>query len=115
MRISDWSSDVCSSDLGRISDVALGEKVHLSSTAAARRRKILEERGMVPRYAASPDLVRLGYGIVVHVSIELVSQAEQVLNEFEQAVVKCPSMSYCSFVSGDTDFMMTVHVRSFAV
>src|SRR3546814_6558244 len=78
---------------GRISDVALGEKVHLSSTAAARRRKILEERGMVPRYAASPDLVRLGYGIVVHVSIELVSPAEQVLNEFEHAVVKCPSIS----------------------
>ncbi|HAF43258.1 MAG TPA: Lrp/AsnC family transcriptional regulator [Sphingobium sp.] len=98
---------------GRISDVALGERVHLSSTAAARRRKILEERGMVPRYAASPDLVRLGFGIVVHVSIELVSQTEQVLTEFEEAVVKCPSMSYCSFVSGDTDFMMTVHVRSF--
>nr|WP_278254359.1 Lrp/AsnC family transcriptional regulator [Sphingobium sp. BYY-5] len=98
---------------GRISDVALGERVHLSSTAAARRRKILEERGMVPRYAASPDLVRLGFGIVVHVSIELVAQTEQVLTEFEEAVVKCPSMSYCSFVSGDTDFMMTVHVRSF--
>jgi DNA-binding Lrp family transcriptional regulator len=98
---------------GRISDVALGERVHLSSTAAARRRKILEERGMVPRYTASPDLVRLGFGIVVHVSIELVAQTEQVLTEFEEAVVKCPSMSYCSFVSGDTDFMMTVHVRSF--
>ncbi|WP_281252155.1 AsnC family protein [Sphingomonas azotifigens] len=27
---------------GRTSDVALGERVHLSSTATARRRKILE-------------------------------------------------------------------------
>lgn len=98
---------------GRMSDVALGERVHLSSTAAARRRRILEERGAVARYTASLDLNRLGIGIVVHVAIELNSQAEDVLNEFEAAVVRCPSMTYCSFVSGDTDFMMIVHVRSF--
>jgi DNA-binding Lrp family transcriptional regulator len=98
---------------GRISDVALGERVHLSSTAAARRRKMLEDCGMVPRYTATLDLNKLGLGIVVHVAIELTSQAESILNEFEEAVVKCPSMSYCSFVSGDTDFLMIIHVRSF--
>lgn len=98
---------------GRASDVTIGERVHLSSTAAARRRKILEESGAVKGYAAEVDLERLGYGIVAIVSIELRSQAEHVLNEFEAAVVRCPSMTYCSFVSGDTDFMMMVHVRSF--
>jgi len=33
---------------GRISDVALGERVHLSSTAAARRRKDRGEGGEEP-------------------------------------------------------------------
>ncbi len=33
--------------------------------------------------------------------------------EFETAVVKCPSMSYCSFVSGNVDFLMIIHVKSF--
>lgn len=98
---------------GRASDVALGERVHLSSTAVARRRKILEERGVIRQYSADFDMTKLGLNIVVIVAIELSSQAEQVLNEFEQAVMECPSMSYCSFVSGDTDFMMMVHVRSF--
>ena len=98
---------------GRASDVHLGERVHLSSTAAARRRKILEERNAITGYAANLDLARLGFSIVVMVTIELSSQAEQVLTEFEAAVVRCPSMSYCSFVSGDTDFLMIVHVRSF--
>ncbi|WP_375393562.1 Lrp/AsnC family transcriptional regulator [uncultured Sphingomonas sp.] len=98
---------------GRASDVTIGERVHLSSTAAARRRKILEENGAVKGYTAELDLNRLGYGIVAIVSIELRSQAEHVLNEFEAAVIRCPSMTYCSFVSGDTDFMMMVHVRSF--
>jgi len=98
---------------GRISDVALGERVHLSSTAAARRRKFLEERGAINRYTANLHMERLGFGVTVLVSIELRSQAEDVLNEFEEAVVRCPSMSFCSFVSGDTDFVMMVHVRSF--
>lgn len=98
---------------GRMSDVLLGERVHLSSTAAARRRKILEERGAIAGYTATLDMPMLGLGIVVMVAIELNSQAEQVLNEFEAAVVRCPSVTFCSFVSGDTDFLMMVHVRSF--
>jgi DNA-binding Lrp family transcriptional regulator len=36
-----------------------------------------------------------------------------VLTEFEEAVVRCPSVTFCSFVSGDTDFLMMVHVKSF--
>lgn len=98
---------------GRASDVALGERVNLSSTATARRRKMLEDRGIIRGYSASLDLAQLGFAITVIVSIELNSQAEQVLNEFETAVERCPSMSFCSFVSGDTDFIMIVHVRSF--
>ncbi len=98
---------------GRVSDVALGERVHLSSTAAARRRKQLEERGLLRGYSAHLDLDQLGYSIGVLVQIELSSQAEKVLLEFEEAVVACPSMSFCSFVSGDIDFVMMVHVKSF--
>jgi DNA-binding Lrp family transcriptional regulator len=98
---------------GRVSDVALGEQVHLSSTAAARRRKILEERGAIAGYTANVDMGMLGFSVVAIVAIELSSQAEHILNEFETSVLRCPSISYCSFVSGDTDFLMIVHVRSF--
>lgn len=97
---------------GRITDVGLGELVHLSSTAVARRRKLLEDQGAIAAYSAQLALPRLGLAIVVIVAIELSSQAEQALNEFETAVVRCPSMSYCSFVSGDVDFLMIVHVKS---
>ena len=98
---------------GRISDVALSERVHLSSTAVARRRKLLEDRGLLRGYTADLDMGLLGFGTLVIVAIELSSQAEKVLNEFEEAVVNCPSMSFCSFVSGDNDFIMMVHVKSF--
>ncbi len=98
---------------GRASDVWLGEKINLSSTAVARRRKILEERGAVLSYSADLNMPMLGYSVVVFVAIELNSQAEKALNEFEQEVIKCPSVSYCGFVSGDTDFLLMLNVESF--
>ncbi|CAN5236467.1 Lrp/AsnC family transcriptional regulator [soil metagenome] len=97
---------------GRLTDVNLGERVHLSSTAAARRRKILEERGAISGYTAKLDANILGHGTVVIVALELSSQEERALKEFETAVVRCPYISFCSFVAGDTDFMMIVHVSS---
>lgn len=101
------------SDDGRASDVSVGERINLSSTAVARRRKIMEEYGIISAYNANLNMAALGFSGVVVVAIELVSQAENVLNEFEQEVVKCPSMSYCGFVSGDTDFIIIIHVHSF--
>jgi len=98
---------------GRSTDVTLGERVHLSSTAVARRRSILEDNGVIAGYNANLNLSLLGFTSVVMVAIELVSQTEKVLLEFEQEVVKCPSISYCGFVSGDVDFMIMLHINSF--
>lgn len=97
---------------GRVSDVQLGEKIHLSSTASARRRKILEETGVITGYTATIDLERLGMGVTVLVRIELTSQTGQALDDFENVAIRCPSVTYCYFVSGDTDFVLILHVRS---
>ena len=64
-------------------------------------------------YSADLNLPMLGFSVVVFVAIELSSQAERALNEFEREVVKCPSVSYCGFVSGDTDFLIMLNVESF--
>ncbi len=101
------------SEDGRASDVVIGERVHLSSSSVARRRKVMEESGVIAGYDARLDMAKLGYSGVVVVSIELASQAEHILQEFELEVVKCPSISYCGFVSGDTDFLILIHVSSF--
>lgn len=73
----------------------------------------MEDSGIIAGYNANLNMAALGFSGVVVVSIELSSQAEGVLTEFEDQVVKCPSMSYCGFVSGDTDFIIIVHVNSF--
>lgn len=98
---------------GRLSDVALAERIHLSSTAVARRRRLLEEDGFISGYHADVHLESLGLSGTVIVSIELASQADTKLMEFEREVAKCPSVSFCGFVSGDTDFILMVHVDDF--
>lgn len=51
-------------------------------------------------------------GVTVLVRIELTSQTGQALDDFENVAVRCPSVTYCYFVSGDTDFILILHVRS---
>lgn len=96
----------------RISDVNLGERVHLSSTAVSRRRREMEASGVIAGYGAQLNYRSLGLGVVVIVSVELNSQEVGALVEFEEAVSRSPSMSFCCFVSGDTDFVMILHVES---
>lgn len=96
----------------RSSDVAIGETVGLSSNAVARRRRILEENGVIERYAAEFNLDRLGCGILVLVQIELESQSDDALTRFEVAIQACKAVSKCWFVSGDVDFLVLVHVPS---
>ena len=100
------------SEDGRATDVAIGAEINLSSGAVARRRKILEESGVIAGYHAQIGMAALGFSGSVIVSVELTSQTEATLNEFEVEVKKCPSISFCGFVSGDTDFIMLMHVSS---
>lgn len=99
---------------GRTSDVQLGDAINLSAPATARRRKMLEDQGTIAGYSANIDIAKLGYSVTVMVSVELISQAEESLTEFEAAVIRLPSITFCSFVSGDVDFIMILNVQSFA-
>lgn len=99
---------------GRVSDVALADTIGLSSTAVARRRKILEDKGVITGYRAELDLRRLGFSMVAVVMVELASQSVPLLQEFEKAVIGCPSIAFGGFVSGVSDFMIMLNVQSFA-
>ena len=97
----------------RASDVSIGDEINLSSSSVARRRRAMEDAGVISGYEVRLDATRLGFSGVVIVSIELTSQAENVLVDFEREVLKSTAISYCGFVSGDTDFLLLIHVSSF--
>src|SRR3546814_15003837 len=64
MRISDWSSDVCSSDLGRIRSAHRGtlfldEIDTMHAAVQAKLLRVIEEREVQPIGAAAPEPVDL--------------------------------------------------------
>src|SRR5882724_2551737 len=79
----------------RASQVELAERVGLSSTAIARRQKVLEEEGFIRGYQAVLDLARFGLSTTVLVKVTLESQNEEALKSFEAAVIDCPSVVRC--------------------
>jgi DNA-binding Lrp family transcriptional regulator len=95
----------------RASQVDLAERVGLSSTAIARRQKVLEEEGFIRGYQAVLDLARFGLSTTVLVRVTLESQNEDALKSFEAAVINCPSVVRCFLMSGSDDYIVIVMAR----
>jgi DNA-binding Lrp family transcriptional regulator len=99
---------------GRASQAELGEAANLSGPAAGRRHRQLEERGIVVGYQARVDFDRLGLGTLVMVLIQLERQTAEVLDAFEDAIVRCPSVVSCHLVSGGEDYLVTLRASGLA-
>jgi Lrp/AsnC family transcriptional regulator, leucine-responsive regulatory protein len=95
----------------RLSQVELAERIPLSPTAIARRIHVLEEAGVIDGYQVRINGAALDLGMTVVVHIGLKSQTEDVLDAFERAVVKAPSVVSCYLMSGEDDYLLTVMAR----
>ena len=70
---------------GRLTVAELAEKVGLTASPCSRRLRILEEAGIINRYAALLDQKKVGLPVSVFVSIKLDRQQEDKLQRFEDA------------------------------
>lgn len=98
----------------RLSNVELGDRVGLSSSAVARRIKALEDDGLIAGYHAEFDFKRLGFAAMATVRVRLDSQSAEAMEAFEKAVAASPSILQCILVSGAGDYQMTVLAKDFA-
>jgi DNA-binding Lrp family transcriptional regulator len=99
---------------GRLSQVELAERIPLSPTAIARRLRALEEAGVIEGYQARVSRQAVGLTMTVIVQISLKTQNEDLLEAFEKAVVRAPSVVSCHLMSGDDDYVVTVMARDLA-
>jgi DNA-binding Lrp family transcriptional regulator len=104
----------CLLEDGRLSQVDLAERIPLSATAIARRIRALEEAGVIQGYQARISRQALGLNMTVIVQIGLKSQNEDLLEAFEEAVVRAPSVVSCHLMSGEDDYLVTVMARDLA-
>lgn len=96
---------------GKLSNVDLAQRVHLSPSACLRRVKQLEELGVIDQYVALLNPKKVGQHGTSFTIINLESMSTQVLEPFEQAVRAEPQILDCYYVAGSNDYLIRFSYR----
>jgi Lrp/AsnC family leucine-responsive transcriptional regulator len=95
---------------GRLSNVQLAERVHLSPSPCLRRVKALEHDGVIAGYRAVLDREAVGLGLTIFVEIKVEGHSDALATAIEDAVAAMPEVVSCHIVSGAADFLLEVVV-----
>jgi Lrp/AsnC family leucine-responsive transcriptional regulator len=93
---------------GRLSNVELAREVGLSPSPCLRRVRLLEEAGVITRYAALLDGAKIGMGLTVFVRVWLTGQDEETVERFVARVREAAQVVECHLMAGDCDFLLRV-------
>jgi DNA-binding Lrp family transcriptional regulator len=99
---------------GRISNVALAERVGLSPSACLRRVQELERSGVIRGYRAVLDRTALGRGFVAYVAVGLSDHSKAAQHAFEAAIADVPEVLECHNVTGTVEFLLRVECADLA-
>ncbi len=95
---------------GALSNVDLARRVHLSPSPCLARVKALEASGVIARYVALVDPLKMGLGLNVFISISLTAQNKASLAEFEKRIAEHDEVMECYLMTGDSDYLIRVAV-----
>lgn len=93
---------------GRMTIQALADRVGLSPSPCLRRVRLLEEAGIIARYAAVIDQSRIGLPVSVFVSVKLERQRSEELDRFAKAIALWPEIVECYLMTGQRDYLLRV-------
>lgn len=96
---------------GRITKLALAEKVGLSATPAWLRLRKLEKAGIIRGYRADIDLRAVAPIATVLVEVTLGSHRQADFDRFERTIRDIPEIVTCWSVGGGIDYMLKVAAR----
>ena len=95
---------------GRLSNVALAERVRLSPSPCLRRVKRLERDGLITGYRAVLDRPRAGLGLTVFVEIKAERHSGETAAVLQERLAALEQVVACHIVSGPADFLAEVVV-----
>lgn len=96
---------------GRISNLALAERVNLSPTPCAARVRRLEQAGLIRQYKAAIDAKAAGFKVCVLVMVKLSSKTRQTAEKFSAAISRVRAVVECHSISGRYDYLCKVYAR----
>ena len=96
---------------GRLSNLELAQRVHLSPSACLRRVKALEDSSVIAQYVAMINPRAVGKHGVSFTIINLETMNTPQLEAFEQAVRDQPEVLDCFYVAGSNDYLIRFTYR----
>lgn len=93
---------------GRITKLALAERVGLSPTPCWTRLKRLEDAGIISRYEARIDMRLVSAFTTVLVEITLGQHRQADFDRFERVVREAPEVLACWSVGGGVDYILKI-------
>jgi len=96
---------------GRLSNLELAQRVHLSPSACLRRVKALEDSSVISQYVALVNPRSVGKHGISFTIINLESMNTPQLEAFEQAVRDQPEVLDCFYVAGSNDYLIRFTYR----
>lgn len=99
---------------GRLSNLALSERVGLSASACLRRVAALEKRGVIAGYRAVLDNRKTGVGFVAYVTVGLNEHTKAAQEAFERRMARAPEVRECHNVTGPVEYLLRVEATDLA-
>ncbi|MFZ6638669.1 Lrp/AsnC family transcriptional regulator [Undibacterium sp. TC4M20W] len=93
---------------GRMSNLSLAERIHLSAPQTLRRVRTLEEKGVIRSYVAQVAPEALGLGVMAFVNLSLDREQFRNVREVERQLKAFPEIIECHTISGDFDYILKV-------
>ncbi|HBS50786.1 MAG TPA: AsnC family transcriptional regulator [Rhodobacteraceae bacterium] len=93
---------------GRISNLALAERVGLSPSACLRRVQELERRGVIAGYRAVLSRPAMGVGFIAYIGVGLGEHSKRAQEGFERAVARAPEVVECHNTTGTIEYLLRV-------
>ncbi len=89
---------------------ALARSVGLSQPSVAERVRKLEERGVITRYVARVDPVKLGKDITAFIGVGI--EHPKYFDAFARKVLSLPDVLECHRVAGDDSYLLKVRTEN---
>ncbi|MCP3748823.1 MULTISPECIES: Lrp/AsnC family transcriptional regulator [Pseudomonas] len=93
---------------GRLQNLELAKQVGLSPSPCLRRVRLLEEAGVIERYVALVNPLKVNAAVTLFVRVWLTGQDEVTVDRFTDAVRELPEVLECHLMAGDCDFLLRV-------
>ena len=99
---------------GRISNLDLAERCHLSPSACSERVRRLREAGVIAGFAAVLDPVKADRALLIFVEVVLDRTTGEAFEGFAAAVRRAPEVLECHMVAGGFDYLIKARVKDMA-